>query len=290
MGTTLLAGGTGTAHVDVFRSLDSCGIARTDTGTATDDGAAAGGQHVPMTRGTADEDVAVSSLQSVASEKDRPVSSGKPQDEDPPVTIVVADDHGVVRAGLRLLLEAESGFEVVAEAEDVPSTHRLVRSRHPRVLVLDLNMPGGSSLEAIPKLREEAPETQIVVLTMQDDPAFAREALNAGAVGFILKRSAEDELIQAVRLAARGEPYINPQLGVRLAVEPPPGPPDGLSEEEIEILRLVALGHTNADIGERLFLSGRTVETHRIRLQKRLELNTRAELVRYVLDRGLLDR
>jgi len=243
-----------------------------------------------MTRKTRNEDVAESSLRSVASEKNKPANSDKRQDEDGPVTIVVADDHGVVRAGLRLLLEAESGFEVVAEAEDVPSTHRLVRSRHPRVLVLDLNMPGGSSLEAIPTLREEAPETQIVVLTMQDDPAFAREALNAGAVGFILKRSAEDELIQAVRLASRGEPYINPQLGVRLAVEPPPGPPDGLSEEEIEILRLVALGHTNAEIGERLFLSGRTVETHRIRLQRKLELNTRAELVRYVLDRGLLER
>lgn len=242
-----------------------------------------------MSHGSASKGAVVSSLQTVGSEQDRPVDSDNHDSESGPVTIVVADDHGVVRAGLRLLLEAEGDFEVVAEAEDVPSTHRLVRSRHPRVLVLDLNMPGGSSLEAIPALRKEAPETQIVVLTMQDDPAFAREALNAGAVGFILKRSAEDELIEAVRLAARGEPYINPQLGVRLAVEPPPGPPDGLSEEEIEILRLVALGHTNAEIGERLFLSGRTVETHRIRLQRKLELNTRAELVRYVLDRGLLE-
>jgi two-component system response regulator NreC len=207
-----------------------------------------------------------------------------------PITIVIADDHGVVRAGLRLLLEAETGFEVVAEAEDVPSTQRYVRARRPSVLVLDLNMPGGSSLASIPVLRKETPETQIVVLTMQDDPAFAREALKAGALGFVLKRSAEDELIEACRLAARGEPYINPQLGVRLAVEPPPGPPDGLTEEEVEILRLVALGHTNAEIGERLFLSGRTVETHRIRLQRKLNLGTRAELVRYVLDRGLLER
>lgn len=206
------------------------------------------------------------------------------------ITIVIADDHGVVRAGLRLLLEAEQGFEVVAEAEDVASARRYVRSRRPTVLVLDLNMPGESSLAAIPTLREEAPKTQIVVLTMQDDPAFAREALKAGATGYVLKRSAEDELIEAVRLAARGESYINPQLGVRLVVEPPPGPPDGLSEEEVEILRLVALGHTNAEIGERLFLSGRTVETHRIRLQRRLELETRADLVRYVLDRGLLER
>lgn len=206
------------------------------------------------------------------------------------ITIVIADDHGVVRAGLRLLLEAEAGFEVVAEAEDVSSARHYVRARRPTVLVLDLNMPGESSLAAIPRLREETPETQIVVLTMQDDPAFAREALKAGAAGYVLKRSAEDELIEAVRLAARGESYINPQLGVRLVVEPPPGPPDGLSEEDVEILRLVALGHTNAEIGERLFLSGRTVETHRIRLQRKLELESRADLVRYVLDHGLLER
>lgn len=233
-----------------------------------------------------------SSLSAMESGKKR--AAGKagegPAGAEKPITIVIADDHGVVRAGLRLLLEAETGFEVVAEAEDVPSTERYVRARRPSVLVLDLNMPGGSSLASIPALRRETPETQIVVLTMQDDPAFAREALKAGALGFVLKRSAEDELIEAVRLAARGEPYINPQLGVRLAVEPPPGPPDGLTEEEVEILRLVALGHTNAEIGERLFLSGRTVETHRIKLQRRLGLGTRAELVSYVLDRGLLER
>ena len=206
------------------------------------------------------------------------------------VTLVVADDHRVVRTGLRLLLEAEPGLDVVAEADDVASARRYVRAHRPRVLILDLNMPGEPSLAAIPALREEAPETQIVVLTMQDDPAFAREALKAGAVGFVLKRSAEDELVEAVRRAARGESYLNPQLGARIAVEPPPGPPDGLGDEDVEILRLVALGHTNAEIGERLFISGRTVESHRSRLQQKLGLDTRAELVRYVLDRGLLER
>jgi two-component system response regulator NreC len=206
------------------------------------------------------------------------------------ITIVIADDHAVVRRGLRLILEAEDGFQVQAEAEDVPSARHYVRARRPTVLVLDLNMPGEPSLPAIPSLREESPQTQIVVLTMQDDPAFAREALKAGALGFVLKRAAESELIEAVRLAARGEPYLNPQLGARIVVEPPPGPPDGLSEEELQILRLVALGHTNVEIGEQLFLSGRTVETHRIKLQRRLGLETRAELVSYVLDNGLLDR
>lgn len=207
-----------------------------------------------------------------------------------PITIVIADDHHVVRTGLRLILEAEEGFEVRAEADDVQSARRYVRAHRPKVLVLDLNMPGESSLTAIPSLRKESPETQIVVLTMQDDPAFAREALRAGALGFVLKRAAENELIEAVRLAAQGELYLNPQLGARIVVEPPPGPPDGLSEEDVKILRLVALGHTNAEIGEQLYLSGRTVETHRIKLQRRLGLETRAQLVSYVLDNGLLDR
>jgi two-component system response regulator NreC len=206
------------------------------------------------------------------------------------VTLVIADDHHVVRTGLKLLLEAEPGIEVVAEAADVDSARRYVRAHRPDVLVLDLNMPGEPSLPSIPKLREEMPDTQIVVLTMQDDPAFAREALNAGALGFVLKRSAESELVEAVRLAAAGQPYLNPQLGARIAVEPPPGPPDGLTEEEVEILRQVALGHTNAEIGEQLYMSGRTVETHRGQIQHKLGLNTRAELVRYVLDHGLLDR
>lgn len=206
------------------------------------------------------------------------------------VTLVIADDHHVVRTGLRLLLEAEPGIEVLAEAGDVESARRYVRAHRPDVLVLDLNMPGEPSLPSIPKLREEMPDTQIVVLTMQDDPAFAREALNAGALGFVLKRSAETELVEAVRLAAAGEPYLNPQLGARIAVEPPPGLPDGLTDEEVEILRQVALGHTNAEIGERLYMSGRTVETHRGQIQRKLGLHTRAELVRYVLDHGLLDR
>jgi two-component system response regulator NreC len=204
--------------------------------------------------------------------------------------VVIADDHRVVRSGLRLLLESEGGFEVLAEADDVAGARHYVRALRPDVLVLDLNMPGESSLSAIPSLREEVPETQIVVLTMQDDPAFAREALKAGALGFVLKRAAETELIEAVRLAARGERYLNPQLGARLVLEPPPGPPEGLSEEDVEILRMVALGHTNAEIGERLFLSGRTVETHRTKLQHRLGLESRADLVGYVLDCGLLER
>ena len=135
-----------------------------------------------------------------------------------------------------------------------------MRGHRPTVLVLDLNMPGGSSLEAIPALRAESPGTQIVVLTMQEEPAFARSALGSGALGYVLKGSADDELVQAVRAAAAGETYLTPRLGARLASEPHPDRPDDLSERELGVLRLIAFGDTNAEIAEQLFLSVRTVE------------------------------
>jgi two-component system, NarL family, response regulator NreC len=204
------------------------------------------------------------------------------------IRIVLADDHAVVRSGLRMLLDNEMDFEVVAEAGDVESAQRYVRGHHPTVLVLDLNMPGGSSLEAISAIRIEAPGTQIVVLTMQDEPVFARHALTAGAIGYVLKEAADDELVEAVRRAAAGETYLNPRMGARLASEPPPGPPDDLSEREVDVLRLIALGHTNAEIAEQLFLSVRTVETHRAHIQQKLRLSSRAELVHYALERGLV--
>ena len=206
-----------------------------------------------------------------------------------PIRIVLADDHAVVRSGLKLVLENEPAFEVVAEASDVDSARRYVRGHRPAVLVLDLNMPGGSSLEAIPAIREESPRTQIVVLTMQDEPAFARQALSTGALAYVLKEAADDELVEAVRRAAAGQTYLNPTLGARVAKEPPPGPPDDLSPREVDVLRLIALGHTNAEIAQQLFLSVRTVETHRSHIQQKLRLSGRAELVAYALDRGLIN-
>jgi two-component system response regulator NreC len=208
-----------------------------------------------------------------------------------PIRIVLADDHAVVRSGLRLVLEGEPDLEVVAEASDVDGAVRYVRGHHPDVLVLDLNMPGGSSLEAIPRLRESLPGTQIVVLTMQQEPAFAREALASGALGYVLKEAADEELVAAVRAAADGRTYLNPELGARLAAAPaqPSGPPDDLTEREAEILRLIALGHTNVEIGEQLYLSVRTVESHRAHIQQKLRRSSRAELVRYALDHGLLE-
>ena len=204
--------------------------------------------------------------------------------------VVLADDHAVVRSGLRLLLEG-AGHTVLSEAGDADEALRKVRAHKPDVLVLDLNMPGRPSLEAIPDIRQAAPGTRVVVLTMQSETSFAREALRAGASAYVLKEAADEELLDAVRAAAAGETYLNPRLGARLAAEPPvaTGPPDGLSERELEILRLIALGHTSAEIAGSLYLSVRTVETHRAHIQQKLRLSTRAELVRYALDHHLLE-
>jgi two-component system response regulator NreC len=206
----------------------------------------------------------------------------------PTIGIVIADDHAVVRRGLREVLGMEPGFEVLAEASNLDDARRYVRGHHPDVLVLDLNLPGGPSLGQIPDIRAECPDTQIVVLTMQNEPAYAREALSAGAVGYVLKEAAESELVEAIRRAAVGDTYLNPRLGARVAAEPPPGPPDGLSEREVEVLRMIALGHTNAEIADQLYLSVRTVETHRAHIQQKLRLASRSELVRYALDHTLI--
>lgn len=183
---------------------------------------------------------------------------------------------------------------VVAETGNTDDAARLTRAHRPQVLVLDINMPGGpgsSSLDALPQIIEGSPATAVVVLTMQSDPQFARTALGFGAKAYVLKEAADTELVEAVRLAAAGEVYLNPRLGAMLAAEPPAaaGPPDDLTEREVEILRLIALGHTNGEIGAQLYLSVRTVESHRAHVQQKLRRSSRAELVRYALDRGLLE-
>ena len=208
------------------------------------------------------------------------------------ITIVLADDHAVVRKGLRLLLDGEEGFEVVAEAGTADDAMRYVRAHRPAVLVLDLNMPGAlTSLDVIADVEAAGDGTRVVVLTMQEDPEFARRALGSGAAGYVLKEAADDELIEAVRRAAAGDTYLNPRLGAALAAAPakPSGPPDNLTEREVEILRLIALGHTNVEIGEQLYLSVRTVESHRAHIQQKLGLTTRSELVRYALERKLIE-
>jgi two-component system response regulator NreC len=206
-------------------------------------------------------------------------------------SVIIADDHAVVRKGLGLLIDAEPGLTVVAEAGTVPDAVMKTRTLKPNVLILDLNMPGGSGLEAIPQIREEAPTTAIVVLTMQNDPAFARRALQSGAAGFVLKEAADDELLEAIRQASNGGTYLNPTLGARLAAAPPEpaGPPDDLSERELSVLRLIALGHTNSEIASTLHLSVRTVESHRAHIQQKTRRSSRAELVRYALEHDLVE-
>jgi len=203
------------------------------------------------------------------------------------ITLVLADDHAVVRSGLRMLLEAEDDLVVLAEAGEIDAARRKVSAHKPDVLVLDLNMPGPPSLPAIPDL---AGATAVVVLTMQNDPAFAREAFQAGARGYVLKEAADAELVEAVRAAAAGRTYLNPGMGARIAAAPAvdDGPPDGLSDRELGILRLIALGHTNAEIAQTLFLSVRTVESHRSHIQQKTGMSSRAELVRYALSHKLI--
>lgn len=210
-------------------------------------------------------------------------------DIDPAITVVLADDHQVVRSGLRMLIEAEPGMEVVAEAGDVESAKRYVLGHKPTVLMLDLNMPGGSSLEAIPALLEISPDTKIVVLTMQDDPAFAKQAMGAGASGYVLKEAAEAELVDAIKIVASEGTYLQPSVGAKLAAQSLGDDAPPLTDRERDVLNLIALGHTNNEIAARLYLSVRTVESHRAHIQDKLDLSTRAELVRYAIDHGLID-
>jgi len=205
-----------------------------------------------------------------------------------PITVVLADDHAMFRRTLRRLLDVTETVSVVDEASDLPSAIENVHSRRPRVLVLDLNMPNGSTLEAIRRLRTEMPWTEIVVLTTEESALVAQQLLAAGAVAFVFKDRAETELVEAVRRAAHGEEFVSPLVAAGLDVLRRTVEGGVLSPREVEILRLIALGYTSAEIAAQLHLSRRTVETHRARIFEKLELRTRAELVRYALDRHLI--
>ena len=208
------------------------------------------------------------------------------------ITVVLADDHELVRDGIRMVLEGEHDIEVVAQASDADSAARYVLGHKPSILVLDLSMPGTPSLELMPKIAEASPETAVIVVTMQNEPAFAKQALRAGAKGFVVKQSAASELVSAVRAVLAGEVYINPSLGARMAAAPdaPDGPPDDLTPREVEVLNLIALGFTNPEIADQLVLSVRTVETHRANIQRKTSSTTRAELVAYAIEHDLVDR
>jgi two-component system response regulator NreC len=205
-----------------------------------------------------------------------------------PITVVLADDHGMFRRTLRRLLDSEETVSVVAEASDLRSAVDHVQRHRPRVLVLDLDMPNGSTIEAVRRLRTELPWTEIVVLTTEESALVAQQLLAAGAVAFVFKDRAETELVEAVYRAAHGEEFVSPRVAAGLEVLRRTADDGLLSPREIEILRLIALGYTSAEIAAKLHLSRRTVETHRARIFQKLELRTRAQLVRFALDRHLI--
>lgn len=203
------------------------------------------------------------------------------------ISIVLADDHAVMRESLRTLLDGEADLVVIAETDSLQSIVGQMRIHRPDVLVLDLGMPGhGAGIEELTRLSREARNTNIVVLTMNDDPSFARRTLENGAIGLVLKELADSDLPEAVRNASRGRRYVSPLLAAKLAGKPTDG--DNLTPREREVLRLIALGHTSVEIAGKLGLSPRTIETHRARIHRKLGLDTRAELVSYALQHELL--
>ncbi len=206
----------------------------------------------------------------------------------PEISVVLADDHNVIRAGLRAMLEAEADLRVIGEAADAAGAAKLVEDRRPDVLVLDLQMPGADARVDIPRLRERVPGSAIVVLTMQSDPRMARDLLRAGAAAFVLKQAAERNLGEAIRTAAAGGSYVDPQLGGEMA-KLEADPLEALSEREVELLRLVALGHTNREIGEQLFLSVRAIEVNRAKLLEKIGVETRPELVRFAIANRVIE-
>ena len=205
------------------------------------------------------------------------------------IEVVLVDDHAVAREGLRLVLELAEGIDVVGVAGDLDDAVEAVAAQQPNVLVLDLRMPGGSAIEALPRFAQASPSTAVVVLTMHRRPDCARAALRAGALGYVLKQAAGAELAHAVRLAHAGGTYLAPQLAGVDRATVADGGPDGLAPRELAVLRLLVLGHTNAEIGERLHISPRTVESYRARVQQKAHCTSRAQLVRYALDHELFD-
>jgi two-component system response regulator NreC len=209
------------------------------------------------------------------------------------IRVVLVDDHAILRSGLRRVLEAEPDIEVVGEAENAERAVFEAMQGQPDVVVMDVVMPGKSGIEGLPAVLQAVPRTKVLVLSMQDDPRYVREAFEAGASGYVLKEAADTEVVSAVRAVADGERYVHPALGARLvaaeAEERRRAEADPLSGREREVLRLLALGHTNQEIASMLYISVRTAETHRAHIMRKLRLSSRAELVRYALDQGLVE-
>ena len=210
------------------------------------------------------------------------------------IRVLVVDDHAVVRAGLRLLLDGQEDIETVGEAGDAREALFEARATKPDVVLMDVMLGAGKSgIDATPEMLQEAPDSKVLILSMQDDPRYVREAFAAGASGYLLKEAADTELVTAVREVAAGGRYVHPALGARIATADAEAErsaaEDPLSEREREVLRLLALGHTNQEIAKMLFVSVRTAETHRAHIMQKLRISTRAELVRYAISRGVLE-
>jgi len=209
------------------------------------------------------------------------------------IRVLIVDDHAVVRSGLRLLLDAEEDLEPVGEAGSARDAVFQARALKPDVILLDIVMPEQTGLDVLPQLKHESPDVQVLILSMQDEPRYVREAFAAGASGYVLKEAADTEVVAAVREVAAGGRYVNPELGARLVAADTEAAKraeeDPLSDREREVLRLLALGHTNQEIAKQLYISVRTAETHRAHIMQKLRLTSRAELVRHALAQGLLE-
>jgi DNA-binding NarL/FixJ family response regulator len=208
------------------------------------------------------------------------------------IRVLVVDDHAVVRSGLRHILDSAEGIEVVGEAGDSQNAIFETRAQKPDLILMDIVMPGKSGIEVIPDLLKDAPDAKVLILSMEDDPHYVREAFASGASGYILKEAADTDLVTAVREIAAGGSYVHPALGARMvsadAEERKRADADPLSDRERDVLRMLALGHTNQEIAGTLYISVRTAETHRAHIMQKLRLQTRAQLVRYALSPGLL--
>jgi DNA-binding NarL/FixJ family response regulator len=212
--------------------------------------------------------------------------------KDGKIRVLIVDDHAVLRSGLHLLLDAQSDIEVVGEAGDVKEAVFETRDKKPDVVLMDVVMPGQTGIEGVPLVLKEAPEAKVLVLSMQDDPRYVREAFAAGAAGYILKEAVDAEVVGAIQRVAAGDHYVHPALGARLVAAEAEArareEADPLSDREREVMRLLALGHTNQEIAKMLYISVRTAETHRAHIMQKLHLSSRADLVRYALANGLL--
>jgi two-component system, NarL family, response regulator NreC len=210
------------------------------------------------------------------------------------VRVLIVDDHAVFRAGLKLLIDAEDDLEAVGEAGTARDAIFQARALEPDVVILDIVMPDQSGLDAMPTLLHERPEMKVLILSMQDDPQYIRQAFAAGASGYVLKEAADTEVVAAIREVAGGRSYVHPAVGAKLiaaeTAEARRAQEDPLSDREREVLRLLALGHTNQEIAAQLYISVRTAETHRAHIMQKLRLSSRAELVRYALEQGVLER